>query len=344
MKIRNRKALFLHSTILRNSPPRKAPDEGGDGIEVGAGFADAADRMSGDDNRTQAEKGATNADDQNDESAIAGDDGSGGDGSGGDDTGADEGGEGDDGDDEPKPKKRNTAELIRDLKRERKEARQREAALEARLAALEKGGLREPTGGDTNDATSDKPDANDATKYPLGVLDDGYITDTIEWTANQKVKAALDGRAETEKAQAEQAKAEQHVAELRTKADTMAAAGEELFDDYQETVVETAMRGEWPVTETTFTAASDATHGAEILYELAKNKAEAQRVSELSPLNQLKYVLEKDAEIATKRKGRRKPQAGEPPENIPGGRNASSPIRADTDNLDDFRKLFYSKK
>lgn len=338
MKIRNRKGLFLCSTILRGTQPRKAPGEGGDGIEVGPGFADAVSRMGSDDTRTPEEKDkvsvpsdADSVDDKSD-GAASGDSGDGDADNSGDD-GEDEG-------EEEKPKKRSTAQYVRDLKRELKEEKQARAAQEARIAALENGGLQNKNSNDSSSDTRPAPDPNDATKYPLGVLDDGYIEDKIEWATAK----ALDGRRQTEQAQAEQAKAEQHVAELRTKAETLAASGDELFDDYQEVVVEPAMRGDWPITETTFVAATEAKHGPEILYELAKDKAEAKRVFELSPLKQLKYILDKDAEIATKRTARRKPQAGEPPQNSPGGRNASNPIRPDTENLDDFRKLFYAKK
>jgi hypothetical protein len=247
------------------------------------------------------------------------------------------------GDEAPQGKKRGTADVIRELKREKREARAREAALETRLAAVEKTHLPDNQSNGNQDSTSGRPDANDATKYPLGVLDDGYIEDLIEWKSDQKVNQALDGRRKTEDAQAEQVRETARLTTLRAQVDEMAAKGADVYDDYEETVLEAGLRGDYPLTETTFTAALDATHGVDILYALANDKAEARKVSKLSPYQQLKYVAEKDGEFASKKTGRTKPKAGSPPENSPSGRNSSSPIRADTDNLDDFRKLYYAR-
>ena len=334
---RNRKALFLTSTILRGRFLKNDGEQGGatggDDIDVGSGFAEAAERMSGDDNRKPEERGAGAVQ----EVDTAGDD---------DQGGADDG-EGEnngDAEGEKKPKKRDTAQYIRDLKRDLREQRRLNSTLEQRISAVENSRLSpENIPANSND-TSGRPDANDATKYPLGVLDDGYISDMIEWTADQKVKAALNGERQTEKAKAEAAEATQHFTSLREKMDSLTEKGADQFEDFEDTVVEAGLRGDWKLTETTFTAAADAENGPAILYELANDKAEALRVSQLSPYQQLKYVADRDAAItAAKPKPRTKPGAGAPPSNIPAGRNSSAPIRADTDNLNDFRKLFYKK-
>ena len=332
---RNRKALFLTSTILRGRFAKDDGEQGGatgnDDVEIGAGFAEAAERMSGDDNRQEDQRGG-GATQEIDESA--GDEGASGEGEG---EGNDEG--------EKKPKaKRDTAQYIRDLKRDLREERRARAAMEQRISAVENNSSTTKNSDANSDPTSEKPDADDATKYPLGVLDDGYITDMIEWTADQKVKAALNGERQTEKAKAERAETERHFTTLREKMDTLTEKGADQFEDFEEIVVEAGLRGDWKLTETTFTAAADADHGPQILHELANDKAEALRVSQLSPFQQLKFVAERDAAIAAaKPKARTKPGAGAPPSNIPAGRNSSAPIRADTDNLNDFRKIFYAK-
>jgi hypothetical protein len=307
MKIFNRNSLFLSSSM---TPLSLCSIEGDDGTEVGAGFAEAAEKMASDDTRTPEQKEAakTKVSEETNEA---------------------------DGKDQ--------RDVIRELKREKREARAREAALETRLAAVEKTHLPDNQSNGNQDSTSGRPDANDATKYPLGVLDDGYIEDLIEWKSDQKVNQALDGRRKTEDAQAEQVRETARLTTLRAQVDEMAAKGADVYDDYEETVLEAGLRGDYPLTETTFTAALDATHGVDILYALANDKAEARKVSKLSPYQQLKYVAEKDGEFASKKTGRTKPKAGSPPENSPSGRNSSSPIRADTDNLDDFRKLYYAR-
>jgi hypothetical protein len=181
----------------------------------------------------------------------------------------------------------------------------------------------------------------DSTKYPLGVLDDRYIEDKIDWSAEQKVAGAIAGQRQTEMAQAQQQRETERVTAVRAKVDDLLDKGTELFPNYEEKVLEAGLAGKWDLTETTFTAASESDHGAEILYNLSQDKAEATRVAALSPTQQIKYVIEQEGKIALKRKPRVKPQAGEPPASAPRGRNASSPIREDTENLNDFRKLWY---
>lgn len=316
----------LHGGLLKD-------DEGH--IEVGPGFADAAARQSGDDNRTEEDKARAqipasesdivdgSADDQ--PSGDSGDD---------DDTGdsgdSDEDGEGK----EPPKKKRDTGQYIRDLKKEARELRQR-------VAALEKSPLQPKNPGGNEEITSGKPDPSDGSKYPLGVLDDGYIEDLSEWKAEQAVSRRLNEERQRQEAQAEQQRVEKHAATLRSKVDELSAKGSEIFDDYEETVLEAGLRGDYRLTETTFTAAAESEYGSEILYALANDPAEAKRVSEMTVVQQVRYVDQKNSEIAAKKTARRKPQAGDPPSNLPRGRNSSNPIRPDTDNLDDFRKIYY---
>jgi hypothetical protein len=90
--------------------------------------------------------------------------------------------------------------------------------------------------------------------------------------------------------------------------------GDELYEDFQESVVEAGMRGDWLLSQPTFEAAHEADNGAQILYELSQDKKEAKRVAGLSPFQQMKFVQERDAEIGTAKKAAQDPQ----------GRRASS--------------------
>lgn len=341
-----RKSLFLSTTILRGRRLKDDNEQGGatsgnDGFDVGPGFAEAAQKMGSDDNRAPEQRGGGATQEIPDDSGGDNPEGNGDEGQQGN-----EPGEGDEGNEaEPKPRpKRKTAEYIRETKRELRETKGQLAQLQQRLAEIENGGLpRNQNDGNSPD-TSGRPDPTDTEKYPLGVLDDGYTADLIEWTADQKVKAALSEIDQNKKASEATQRQLAHVAELQAKVDSLAEKGSEIFDDYEELVVEGAKAGDYALTETTFTAAAEAENGPTILYNLANDPAEAKRVAALTPFQQLKYVAEKDAEITAKKpKARTAPKAGTPPENLPRGRNASAPIRADTDNLDDFRKLLYGK-
>ena len=330
-----RKALFLATTARVGLHGGLLKDDQGHGdVEVGPGFAAAAAQAE----PPKAPDPAANPVDNSDD---------GGEGDAGNPDDGDDDGEGDD--DEKRDRKK-TSDFIRELKRERRELRRelaqekaRNSSIDSRIAALENRGLPNSQAGDTNAGTGAKPDPNDTAKYPLGVLDDGYIQDSIDYAAEQKVREVLDEQRQTEQAQAEQDAAERQAASYREKVSVLAEAGSELHDDYEEVVLEAGLRGDYQLTETTFVAASEAEHGAQILYSLATDKKEAARVAGLSTLQQVKYVLEKDAEFAAKAKGRRKPGANPPPGELPAGRNPSREIRPDTDNLDEFRKAWYKK-
>jgi hypothetical protein len=268
---------------------------------------------------------------------------------------AGDGEEGDDGDEggeegaDEKPKKTARDHQIERLKQEKRDlARQlREAstgatsALQARIDALEKG-LPAGKGDDTKTAGTPAPDPTDATKYPLGHLDDRYIEDKLEWLAEQKATAKVDSvlqrqqESDADRQIREAAEREQSV--LLTKVDALAEKGAELSEDFQELVVEAGMRGDWKLTQTTFEAAHDADNGAQILLDLANDHKEAARVASLPPLKQLAYVLDRDAEISGKSKPRTKPKAGDPPQHKAKGSNSRLQANPATNDLDDFEK------
>jgi hypothetical protein len=110
------------------------------------------------------------------------------------------------------------------LKRERSEYLQRAreaearlarldtAAIDARLAALEKTGLPAGQAPSNNvDKLGPGPDPLDQTKYPLGHLDAQYVEDRINWTAEKKLaeRADADLQRQQENQQTEGQKAEQ---------------------------------------------------------------------------------------------------------------------------------------
>ena len=124
------------------------------------------------------------------------------------------------------------------------------------------------------------------------------------------------------------------------KVDILTTRGSEKYDDFQETVVDAGMRGDWRLEQATFEAAYEAYNGAQILYELSQDKKEAARVAGLSPYQQMRFVMDRDAEITAKGKPRTKPGAGEPPATQTRGANSSARINPATDNLDDFEKAW----
>lgn len=256
--------------------------------------------------------------------------------------GADEGDDQQDGDE--KPKKTARDHQIERLKREKAElARQlREASsseLARRLENLEKG-LQGGNGGGNSNAGTPEPDPTDTDKYPLGHLDDRYIEDKLEWLAEKKATERADAVLQRQQENERNAAVQREQQELLGKVDDLATRGSDLYDDFQESVVEAGMRGDWDLSQATFEAAHEAENGAQILYELSQDKKEATRVARLSPYQQLKFVQERDAEIGKGKTPRRIPRAGEPPKNTARGANSRTQINPATENLDDFEKAW----
>jgi hypothetical protein len=257
--------------------------------------------------------------------------------------GEDEGGEEDEDEEEEaaKPKPKKASERIRELNARLRQSERLRLADSERLSNLEKSLLQgRSDGGNGAPRETPAPDPSDQKKYPLGHLDDRYIEDKLEWLADKKAgdraDTVLQRQQESEQSQA----AEQARTALLEKVDTLSTKGSELYDDFQEAVVDAGMRGSWKLDQPTFEAAHDADHGPQILYELSQDKKEAARVASLSPYQQLRFVIERDAEISAKSKPRTRPGAGEPPSTKTKGANSSHRINPATDNLAEFERAW----
>ena len=269
------------------------------------------------------------------------------------DTGDDEGQGGDEGDDEgqggdegdEKPKKTAKDHQIERLKREKRDLMRQlrdggvNTAISRRLENIESR-LTGGNGNDTKTAGTPAPDPSDTTKYPLGHLDDRYIEDKLEWLADQKAAKQADTALQRQQEEQRNAAINAQQETLLNMVDDLATKGSDLFEDFQESVVEAGMRGDYDLGQATFEAACEADNGPQILYDLSQDSKEAKRVAKLSPYGQLKFVQERDAELNAGKKGRTKPKAGEPPKNLPRGANSKPQISPATENLDDFAKAW----
>jgi len=250
-------------------------------------------------------------------------------------------------DEDTKPKK-TASDRIRELNRKMRELeRAREAdrlGFEARLAKYEEPDLTEEKSDGKKDDARTPPDPTDLKKYPLGSLDDRYIQDAIDFKAEEAAKKMVDSLLQRQEQSEAEAAQEAQLLELRSKADDVAAKGSELHEDYDEVVVAAGFRGDYALTQVTFEAAAEAEHGAQILYDLATNPKEAARIAGLSSFQQLKYVSEKNAEIANGRSGKKIPGATPPPDSTPRGRSKRTTISADTTNFAEFERLAKAAK
>lgn len=247
-------------------------------------------------------------------------------------------------DTETAKKRQPPSERIRELNKRLRQSERLRVADAERLDRLE--ATLKNNGGQGNNGSGNAgdigvaPDPQDQTKYPLGHLDDRYIEDKLEWLAETKAAKKADAVLQRQQEHERNGQIENQQRELLTKVDDLASRGLEIYDDYQELVVDAGMRGDWSLTQTTFEAAAEAEHGERILYALANDPKEAKRVSELSPFQQLRYVNQQNAEISAKIKPRTKPGAAPPAQTRTRGGNSSTRINPSTDNLDDFEKAW----
>lgn len=264
---------------------------------------------------------------------------------GGDDDADDDGDEGDEDDDQPKPKKTAAEHQIERLKREKRDLQRqlREGSgsteMSRRLENLERG-LPSGNRGDNQDTGKAAPDPSDADKYPLGHLDDRYIEDKLEWLAENKATKQADSVLQRQQEIERNAEVNAQQQVLLGLVDDLSSKGSDLFEDFQETVVEAGMRGDYDLQQPTFEACTEAANGAQILYELSQDTKEARRVAKLTPYGQLKFVQERDLEIGTGKRGRTKPGAGVPPKNQSKGANSKTQINPATNSLVDFEKAW----
>lgn len=245
------------------------------------------------------------------------------------------------------PAKDRIRQLNAELRAERAARETDRKGFEARLERIEKG-LPAATTNDNNEAEAVAPDPTDLEKYPLGILDDRYQEDKLQYLAEQKVKEQLGSLLQREQQLDQQAESERAALALQAQAETLASKGAELFDDFDEIVVKPAMAGEFDLGQPTFEAAAEAEHGPAILHFLASDHAEAARVAKLSPYLQTKYVLEKNAEIAAanppKPEPKKIPGAETPPADTVRGQGARQTITADTTDFAAFERLANGKK
>lgn len=317
-----------HPTPAPKDPIEAMMDD--DGVE-GQWGGDDGKKAPPAEKKPKAQPPVDDADEGNDDDSQEGADDDEGD--------ADEGEENEE-DGKQKPGKKPASERIRELNRLLKEERRRNREIESRIERIEKG-LPAEEKGDKPVEEKVAPDPNDLEKYPLGALDDRYIEDKLDFLADKKAEEKLNRTLQRQQEEDQEAESLRVLTELRQKADTLTDKGTDLFEDFEEKVVTRAMQGAFPLSQETFEACSEAEHGAAILYALATDTKEAERVAALSPYQQMKYVAEKDAEKAGKR-SKRTTQAGDPPSNVPRGSRGKFEVADDTDDLDAFGKKFDS--
>ena len=189
---------------------------------------------------------------------------------------------------QPRPRQKSAQERI-DLavKRQREAERRADVAegryqsLEQRFAQLEHRIVNGPlTNGQAQNNAHD-PSAPDPVKYQYGELDSRYIADLARHETQKTIEANNERQA--------QATREQQIAAHKVKVDELGQKGAQKYEDFVETVIETAKRNEWPLPRVVGELAMESDHGPDILYHLATNHAEAEKLKGMSPAQQARW-------------------------------------------------------
>lgn len=193
----------------------------------------------------------------------------------------------------PTATERKSAARYRKLDGERRAAVARADALETRLAALE--AVKSAPLTDAKDKGKDAAtdEAPDPKKFEFGELDANYIRALARFEAKQEIAEAANKektKTLTAQQQADKAKFEAAKAEFED-------AGSELYDDFEEVVMQGARDKAWPLSDTLGAVLMTSEHGAQIAYELASDPKEAKRIYELAPMAQVKWLGRREAAL-----------------------------------------------
>lgn len=261
-----------------------------------------------------------------------------------------------------KPKKQTAKERIaevtaarRQAERERDEARGTLAALESRLRALETGGQpkpeqKAPVGAPAVDPNAPSPmamHADGSAVYPLGEFDPQFIADLTsyhfdkryqEMQAKQNEEMANRARNDADaKLQTEWegrlVETEKQLPDLRVQLGKLETEFSTLEPNYGVYLAQTIMGME---------------NGPQILYYLANHVDEAHDIVASGPQGATLKLGRLDSRIegalSKKAKAPARTTAAPKPPVSTRGSAAGKVIKADTESLDDFEKLFYSKR
>lgn len=221
--------------------------------------------------------------------------------------------------------------------------RQLAEAKVAKQPATAEGGLTPPAAS----GTTEKSVAPDPSKFTYGELDPEYIAALAKHTVSTTL-ADKDAK-DADVRQAQAAAAAQ--AEFVQKRDKAITAGTADYPDFNETVVESAARNEWPLTETLGNLIFDSAHGHHVAYYLATHADEAKELAKQSPQNQAKWFgrVEAAFEGGTPSQPAKEPTPAAqkqvkapkapPPLKEPAGAQTTHDVGTDTDDFAAFERL-----
>jgi hypothetical protein len=212
----------------------------------------------------------------------------------------------------PEPKetaKARNARLVEEARTaENRELRERLAKLEGMIEASRKPQEVVPQ------APVVDPDAPDPSKYPLGEIDARYLLDAARYTARKEIMSEREAQARA----AQEATLAEAIKEANTKADALVGVGKAKYDDFEDVVVKGFQSGAWKMVPEIGDLILGSEHGADIVYALGSNPAEANRIASLPLAQQAAWFGRQEAMLEAKKPAAASPRGGsKAPEPLP---------------------------
>ena len=253
--------------------------------------------------------------------------------------------------DEAKPKKNRFQERIDELTSKAREAERERDAVLARLEALETKQNTDPTPDKSAvDNTPQPTDLNDdgTDKYPLGEFDPAYIRDLTRHTLKVEREEFLKLEAQEEKERAVRAEQLALEASWNVQLESAKERYPDLIEKGQQ-LVSTFEGIEPAYGEYLTTTIMSMEYGTDVLYYLANNPTEAQKIVDGGARKATVALGRLEAKFAASNEEKetirpKVSKAPTPPERLNKGSAPASSITPDTDDLDDFEKLLFKKK
>lgn len=199
-------------------------------------------------------------------------------------------------------------------------ARDNYTTLETRLAALEGKGLTGVGAAATGGAKGEgAPDAKD---FDYGELDPKYVKAIARWEAKQELADQQRTQDEARNRDAAQRDAEKVKEDLAT----FSAAGIELYDDFEETVMQAARDKQFPISATLGRLMLASEVGPRIAYHLATNPKEARAVFGKAPAEQAAYFGRMEAKLSPAAPAAPKEEKGKAPVVLPANAQSKAPL------------------
>jgi sulfur relay (sulfurtransferase) DsrC/TusE family protein len=240
---------------------------------------------------------------------------------------------------------------IAELTKKRREAERKVQEYEAQLSQQgqsQEPPKEEPKGEDKGAEKADAPltDAEgnalekpDPQKYTYGEVDPDYINDVV----NYNVEARLSKERQANEQRQAQAAEQQKAQELRQRWNDISEDGAQKYQDFETVVLEPAKRGEFPLTKEMAEDIGESDVATDIVYHLARNPKEAQKVAGMEPRARARYIGRLEAAIQTRDKQRdkgerRMTKASPPPRRQPRGAGGQFVSKAASTDFSAFEK------